>query len=316
VSEGGADSGRTQHGASAATGASPRAEAVADARPVEAGVLQRLAPDAELSVVLPPRTFRGSDQVRGVLRHLGPVVAEEKIVVRENSARQITSVTVPVSEETLADFRATAGLLLGDGGAAASGGGAAGTDDKPRIPWLLPLIGSALIAAISAVATLAGILLDFFPALQDEPPPAVISAALSNVALEERLTDPATGEGSLVISYTVEYSGFKGRRSTIEWAAFDAATQQRVDFDPSGEGAAGANSGVVRIVPEATDERVSERFGFPVPRRALCVIVRVFAYDGDHNRLAYADSAPFHTHNASDPTCQTLAAPPVPAAST
>ena len=158
-------------------------------------------------------------------------------------------------------------------------------------------------AFATALATLLGVVFLLVPRLkpaEPPPPPSVLGATVSNVALEERV-QPQDGPAYFVVSYDVEFVGFKGKESKLEWAGFDARTLQRVALAaPPGPG------NPVAAKAEAPNDRVSVQIRLLVPREGGCIFVRVYAYDADDARLDFADTPPFDTHDPANRACAGL----------
>jgi hypothetical protein len=157
---------------------------------------------------------------------------------------------------------------------------------------------------VTAVSTLLGTLFIVFPELKREPPPA-LGATLGSVALEERRV-LVGDEVANLISYEIEFVGYKKKRASIQYAVFDAIRQRRIDPPVSGDPAAAKYLEVEPIIPEAPNDRASANFLVPLPSGAAqCVFVRVYVFEEDDavTRLDYADTPPFDTHLATNAAC-------------
>jgi hypothetical protein len=184
------------------------------------------------------------------------------------------------------------------------------------VPPFLKLLGVALLAGLPALATLLGIVLDWFPALRPDPPPAALGATLSEIALEERAVRMENDQpvSVLVVSFDLEFTGYKGDYGYVNWALIDPSTQKRIpprdwEFPPRGDDTV--------VAPEAPNDRLSEFVEIPLPKSGRCVNVRIYVYDdkqGDPNRtrLDYGDTLPIHTHDSTE-SCGTepVAPPPI-----
>jgi len=251
------------------------------------------APDAEVRLTSPEMVFRGREEIRHVLRTLAPLRVLSAHVDRANGSPQIRSLSLgPVVE------RGQAGTMPEEGNERSSQRRAIGPSAQ--------LLGAALLSLATAVSTLIGALIIFFPELRREPP-AALGATLVEVALEERAVPASAGLANL-ISYEVEFVGYKKKRGYIKYAVFDAATGRRIDPPPSPDPDAPRYYPVGPVIPEAPNDRASANFPVPIPRQAQCVFVRVYAFEEDDatTRLDYADTPPFDTHSATNRACAGL----------
>jgi hypothetical protein len=157
-------------------------------------------------------------------------------------------------------------------------------------------LGGGVFAALSAFYLL-------FPGARPEEPPIALGAVLDNVAIEERRTTEMpsgycqyAGESALlgtnarvlsIISFDIEFIGYKGDQTAVKWAVFDPESGERVSPE--------LNAGPT-IRPEAPNDRATGQVCVPVPSQARCVVIRVYLYEEDQTtRLDYADTAPFFT---------------------
>ncbi|GIW04393.1 MAG: hypothetical protein KatS3mg059_1013 [Thermomicrobiales bacterium] len=259
----------------------------------EERLAELFAPDAEVRLTSPEMVFRGREEIRHVLRTLAPLRVLLAHVDRANGSAQIRSLTLgPAAGQE------RAGRTPGAGDASAAPRRAFGPSAQ--------LFGAALLSLATAVSTLIGALIIFFPELRREPP-AALGATLANVALEERAVPTQAGLANL-ISYEVEFVGYKRKRGYIKYAVFDAATGRRIDPPLSPDPEAPHYYPVGPVIPEAPNDRASANFPVPIPRQAQCVFVRVYAFEEDDatTRLDFADTPPFDTHSATNRACAGL----------
>ena len=91
----------------------------------------------------------------------------------------------------------------------------------------------------------------------------------------------------VVVYFTVEIQGFRGRVCPLSWSMYDADTNGRLSE------AWAVNQTAVRFVPEArTDSAVSDLWA-PVPGRQGKFFIRLELFDDKKVRLAYANTEIF-----------------------
>jgi hypothetical protein len=249
------------------------------------------APDAEIRLTSPEIVYRGREEIRHLLRALTPLRVLSAQVDRANGTPRIRTLEIgPLQSEEHRDAMPRGGK---------------GRSRRPIGPNA-QLFGAALLSLATAVSTLIGALIIFFPELRREPP-AALGATLVEVALEERAVPAGNGLANL-ISYEVEFVGYKKKRGYIKYAVFDAMTGRSIDPPPSADPQAPRYYPVGPVIPEAPNDRASANFPVPIPRQSQCVFVRVYAFEEDDaiTRLDYADTPPFDTHSATNRACADL----------
>lgn len=273
------------------------ADAMRGREQVEDRFLSLFAPDAEVILAAPARTYRGRDQIRDLVRQGLPLGAGDGVVVRENEAGQITSLAAPLP---------------------AGGSGAPWTDPpapraegngmRSRLPWFLPLLGTAIVGMLSAFGTFLGIAFNLFPSLKPEEPVQIRGVAITAVTIGEHklLADQRLANEVL---FEVEAVGYDAEEIAAAWVTINAATHERLEQTPWSWG---------RFDFDTRADRVIGRIDAPPPLRSPgCVYVRVLLFpapgagtDGAPTPssepnwlLAFGDSTPFDPYDRANPSC-------------
>jgi hypothetical protein len=171
------------------------------------------------------------------------------------------------------------------------------------------------LASLISLFTLLGLVADWIPGLKSEPPPPELAVKLGDVRLEERTTDEY-GFDLLAVSFDADFTGYKGKRIPVEWAAFDPNGQVRLALDPIPGNVTDRGTwdgGAIRA--EAKNDQANIRIEFRPPNQGQCLLVRIYVYDDDLTRLDYADSKPFDTDDPGNARCQQPTAVATPDAS-
>lgn len=157
------------------------------------------------------------------------------------------------------------------------------------------------VTGLASLATLTGLIADWFPDALPGPAPGELAVGLGNARLEERGVG-ADGFDTLSVSFDANFTGYKGKRILVEWMAFDATGETRITLDPAPAVARTerGNWDGGRIKAEAKDDQVNHAVTFRPPNAAACLRARIYLYDDDFTRLAYADSTPFNTDPDND----------------
>jgi hypothetical protein len=233
---------------------------------------------------------RGRPEIRALVRQFltpGNAAGAAEVAFRTNAAGEVASLALSLPPLGLHAVPGTAD-------------GTPGTGVWERLKQLGRLLGKGFVAFIPAFATLLGIVWVLAPDLKPDeppPPPSILGATVSNVALEERV-QPPDAPAYFVVSYDVEFVGYQGEESPLAWAGFDARTLQRVGLEaPQDWG------NPVAAEAEAPNDRVSVQLRLKVPPQAQCIFVRVYAFDEDGTRLDYGDTPPFDTHDPANSAC-------------
>lgn len=272
------------------------------------------APDAEITFTVPPGKYRGREEIRKLLEALAPLSVLQARVEQLDGSPQILTLSLGPPAASTSDTASDETSPAEATPAAASPETKKEDGDRTRgsirrfFGPNAQILGAALLSFATAISTMIGALVIFFPDLSREPP-AALGATLGEVALEERAVPTANGLANL-ISYEVEFVGYKKKRGYIKYAIFDARTGRRIDPPLSTDPEAPHYYPVGPVIPEAPNDRASANFPVPIPRQAQCIFVRVYAFEEDDavTRLDYADTPPFDTHSATNRACADLAA--------
>jgi hypothetical protein len=168
-----------------------------------------------------------------------------------------------------------------------------------------------LIGVLASIAVIAGGgFLDVFDELRgDSPGPQgeTGSIVLSDVRLEERgvlIPDEATGVDVEAnrISYTLEFLGEGTQQAYVGYAMYEAEDMTRLIPPPTDELGVEPDD---ELLQEKPNDKGSHSIDVPIPAIRQCVFIRVSVF-GDKaatTRLAYQDSEPFDSHDASNERC-------------
>jgi hypothetical protein len=271
--------------------------------PTATHVFERIAEQAEVRVEIPSPTVSGATEVRTFLDALLPQHTLDTVIIQENAKQEVASLTLRLSPECL-----LAGILAPPAEPDFTRPASTRQAEKSQwmsIPASVKLIGAGFLGFLTAVSTLLGILVLFFPDLRREPP-ANLGGIVAEVALEERQV-MHDGVLSNAISYELELSGYRGKKGYIKYAIFDAMLRQQIDPPRTSDPSTPKFYSITEVMPEAATDRVSLQFFIPLPFEARCVFVRVYAFEDEagssSKRLDYADSEPFYTHRSNQAGC-------------
>jgi hypothetical protein len=279
-------------------------------------LLDQLADDADVTItVVPPTPGPDStDNTRRLIRLLAAVGATGRPVLRRDG--MVGELAFTVRPEQLALIPPSLLAPWAGFGQCAFGSPdpAAAQSRWSRFVTSTATAWAVFIAILGALAFAEPILSGLYawrPELRPDAPPTILGASLSNVALEERRTTvlppgycvtsqvpSGTAQPEYnIVSFDVEFIGFKGDITRTEWVEFDADTGERV-------GQPGNRPGP-NIRPEAPNDRATGQICVGVLVVPRCVFVRVYLYEEDGTtRLDYADTEPFDTKYANGRTCK------------
>jgi len=91
----------------------------------------------------------------------------------------------------------------------------------------------------------------------------------------------------VVVNFSAEIEGYKGKKSTVRWSLFDAREDTRMPQDWLRDREA------MKLVPVAGSDNGSEAIWVPLPRKRGPYFIRLELFDDDGERLAMADSKAF-----------------------
>jgi len=100
-------------------------------------------------------------------------------------------------------------------------------------------------------------------------------------------SQPKLAPLGVVVNFTVEVEGYKGKRTPLRWSLFDAGTRARMPQEWLRDREA------IKFVPEASVDRASSEVWVPLPRERGRYYVRLELFDDKGGRLDFADSERF-----------------------
>ncbi|HEV2059403.1 MAG TPA: hypothetical protein VGR11_08595 [Solirubrobacteraceae bacterium] len=124
---------------------------------------------------------------------------------------------------------------------------------------------------------------------QDAPPDEV-RRVLASTRLRVSSTPGAAPKLSplgVVVNFSAEIEGFRGKQSVVRWSLFDARERTRMPQPWL------RNRDALRLVPEAGSDRGSLAVWVPLPRERGPYFVRLELIDDRGTRLAKADTKSF-----------------------
>jgi hypothetical protein len=157
-----------------------------------------------------------------------------------------------------------------------------------------------IVAIVTALGTLVGVVFLLLPNLKPEPPPTHLSATINNVSVEhnvtyeqylKRLRHPTLGYDYRVlnlvgdiINFSVEIEGFKLQKCPMRWSVHDAQTKALVPEPELVDQLASV------LTPEAVYDRAVSYIWVPLPAREGTFFVRLTIYDSKNVPLGYVDT--------------------------